>query len=55
MRIRFSLAVFGLCLMLYSLCGCETVKGAAKGGAEGLSKDIEEAKKADKWMQENLW
>ncbi len=36
-------------------CGCNTVGGAAKGAADGAKKDYEEAKKADAWLQENLW
>ena len=45
-------------ILLITLQGCETVKGAAKG----LKKDINsfqdensDLNKADAWMQENLW
>lgn len=44
------------------LCGCQTVKGAVEGGAEGAKKDWESAGKsenllwkADAWVQEHLW
>ena len=50
MLTRFSLAFCGLCLVVL-ISGCNTCKGAA----EGLSKDVEEAKKADTWIQKNLW
>ncbi|MCB9747120.1 MAG: hypothetical protein H6755_01790 [Candidatus Omnitrophica bacterium] len=33
------------------LHGCETAKGAA----QGFQKDWEDAKEADKWIQEHLW
>ncbi len=39
LHVRCILAVCGLCLSLLLLNGCETVKGAVKGGAEGISKD----------------
>jgi len=48
------------------LTGCETLKGTVTGAADGLSKDVQNlsnpdrngwnaAKKADAWMQQNLW
>lgn len=41
------------------MAGCDTVmgacKGAAKGAAEGAKKDWQSAKKAEAWVQENLW
>ena len=60
-------------LMLPLICGCETLKGSARGfgkdiqntekGADSLSKAATDPdkngwhalKKADGWMQENLW
>ena len=66
MRFKVSLVILGLYFILVSLTGCETVKGVAKGGAEGFSNDYTNiskhiknsfaaAKKADKWIEENLW
>lgn len=55
MRCRLALAICGLCLLVVLLSGCETVRGAAKGGAEGFCKDWESAQKIDSWMRENLW
>jgi len=37
------------------ISGCNTVYRASKGAAEGAKQDLEEAKKADAWMQKNLW
>ncbi len=48
------------------LTGCETVKGTVTGAAVGMGKDVQNlsnpdkngwnaAKKADAWMQSNLW
>lgn len=55
MRFKAPLIILGLYLILIFLAGCETVKGAAKGGAEGFSEDWENTKKVDKWMRETLW
>ena len=55
MRFKVSLVILGLYFILVSLTGCETVKGMAKGGAEGFAKDWQNAKKTDKWIEENLW
>ena len=59
-----------LMALIVPAAGCETVKGtasgAASGAASGLSKDVYNAadpdkngwhiiKKADAWMQKNLW
>lgn len=49
-KIRGAFVVFSLLNMLL-LFGCETIKGAG----EGMKKDWESAKKADGWMQDNLW
>ncbi len=48
------------------LIGCETLKGTVIGAANGMSRDLQNAsnldkngwnavKKADAWMQQNLW
>jgi len=44
------IGLFSVCL-----CGCNTVGGAAKGASDGAKKDYEQAKKADVWLQDNLW
>ena len=51
-----------LAVFMITVYGCETVKGAFKGGIEGAKKDWANAKdtgtplaKADEWMQKNLW
>ncbi len=53
---------FAFAIFIISLAGCETTKGAIQGGAEGASRDWENAKglwaglqKADAWVQKNLW
>lgn len=50
-------AIFFLILgfLLVSFSGCNTVKGAAKGAADGFSQDWKEAKKIDDWLQKNAW
>jgi len=55
MHFKASLIILGLCIILISLAGCETIKGAAKGGAEGFTKDWQNAKNIDDWIRENLW
>lgn len=59
MRFRLALAICGLYLVLIVLSGCETIKGTARGGADGFSKDWqntkENIKEADDWIRENLW
>jgi len=54
--------VFILLIFVIAVYGCQTVKGACKGGTEGASKDWESRKgliaqimKADDWIRENLW
>ena len=47
------LAVLLSCAVL--MAGCHTVAGAASGAAVGAKKDYQEAKKADVWLQDNLW
>ena len=46
------LLMFGLTLFLQ---GCGTMKGVAKGATEGAKEDWEAIKKADSWMEENMW
>ena len=41
--------------LAFCLQGCSTFKGAAKGAAEGAKEDWSALKKADGWIQENLW
>lgn len=52
---RSLVALVFICLLAVSACGCNTVGGAAKGASEGAKKDYQEMKKADAWLQENLW
>jgi hypothetical protein len=47
------LAVLFACALF--LAGCHTVSGAASGAAAGVPKDVEQVKKADAWLQKNLW
>jgi predicted small secreted protein len=44
-----------LIVFAVSVSGCNTVYQASKGAAEGAKQDVENAKKADVWMQKNLW
>ena len=60
--IKKATLLFMFIVFIITLSGCETVKGAFKGGIEGTKKDWENAKgagaalmKADDWMQKNLW
>ena len=59
MRFRFALTIYGLCLMLMLVSGCETIKGVAKGGADGFSQDWHNTKdniqQIDEWAREKLW
>ena len=45
MRGKTSLVILGLCFLLIFLCGCETIKGATKCGANGFSQDMQNTKK----------
>ncbi len=49
--------VLVLALLLGSVFvyGCETIKGIGQGAAEGAKKDWQALKKADNWVQKNLW
>lgn len=49
--IKKSFAFFILAIFIGCLSGCETIKGAA----EGATKDWATLKKADNWLQKNLW
>ncbi|MFC1658764.1 hypothetical protein ACFL1D_05210 [Candidatus Omnitrophota bacterium] len=51
MRFWPAITICGLCILLFALSGCETLKGAA----EGFSQDWQNAKKVDNWLQEHLW
>lgn len=42
-------------VFLVSFSGCSTIKGAAKGAAEGFSQDWQKAKKIDDWLREHAW
>jgi predicted small secreted protein len=53
--IRRICIVFCICLAGIVFSGCNTVGGAAKGASDGAKKDYEQAKKADVWLQDNLW
>ncbi len=60
--IKKSALLFMLVVFIITVSGCETVKGALKGGTEGAKKDWKTAKnagaalmKADEWIQKNLW
>ena len=59
MRFKAPLIILGLYIILISLSGCETIKGAVKGaatgGSEGFSKDWNSVKRMDDWFRENLW
>jgi len=59
---RFLTVIFLLSAVSFGAAGCETMKGATTG----LGKDVENTaenvpdlwarlKKADAWMQENMW
>jgi predicted small secreted protein len=53
--IRKTVLLSALIIFVISITGCNTVYRASKGAAEGAKQDVEEAKKADAWMQKNLW
>lgn len=60
--LKKALALFYICAFLFTLAGCETMKGAASGIYEGAKKDWAgvngawgKLKDADAWMQKNLW
>ncbi len=55
-----------LLIILIIFTGCQTIKGATCGAASGLNQDVQNIsnpdqngwnalKKADAWVQENLW
>lgn len=43
--------LFLLSVLLFTLSGCNTVKGAA----DGFTKDWREAQKVDDWLQKHAW
>ena len=53
--IKKRLMFFILPAFLILICGCETIKGAFKGGAEGVKKDLGAIKKANDWVRRTLW
>lgn len=64
--IRQTALFLGLIIIAGSLAGCNTLfrasKGAAVGAASGAKQDVadfknavNESKKADVWMKDNLW
>ncbi len=64
--IKQTVLFLGLMIFMVSLAGCNTLfrtsKGAAEGAASGAKQDvvdlknaINETKKADAWMKDNLW
>jgi predicted small secreted protein len=62
LMLKKALALFIFSAFLFTLEGCETMKGAASGTYEGAKKDWVgvqntwgKLKEADAWMQKNLW
>jgi predicted small secreted protein len=53
--LKKSMILFALSVFVILIAGCETVKGAAQGAAEGVKKDWQTAVKADAWVKKNLW
>ena len=60
--IKKTTLLFLFIVFIITVSGCETVKGAFKGGIEGAKKDWETAKNAgtalmgaDEWTRKNLW
>jgi len=54
----FKRTIFAIIVLMFTLQGCETMKGASNG----MIKDIEKLrgedgviKKADNWVKKNLW
>lgn len=49
--------VFWGLLLLFSFlwAGCNTIKGATKGAAEGVKEDWKVLEKADQWFREHYW
>lgn len=56
---RRAIFFFLMLVAAVSLSGCYTLKGAAKGTAEGFTKDASIAwnsvNKADAWLQQKAW
>ena len=55
LMVRKALVLCAACVVLMIASGCHTVYRASEGAAKGAQEDIEDAKKADAWMQKNLW
>ena len=53
--IRTGFAVACVMAVLFLTSGCNTISCTAHGAVDGAKKDYKEAKKADAWLQENLW
>ena len=60
--IKKATLLFMFIVFIVTLFGCETAKGALKGGIDGIRRDWEAAKnvgaalmRTDEWMQKNLW
>ena len=52
--LKKSLLVAVLIGVLFSLMGCETLKGSVQGAGEGAKKDWENAQKVDAWLRDQL-
>ncbi|MBM3254787.1 MAG: hypothetical protein FJZ08_00580 [Candidatus Omnitrophica bacterium] len=52
---RHSLFFSVSCCLLILLNGCQTVRGAVGGAAEGAKRDWRDAKEADQRLREVLW
>jgi len=56
---RRTIFLFLMLVAAVSLSGCYTIKGAAKGAAEGFTKDVSitwnSVNKADAWLQQKAW
>ena len=55
LMIKRTAIFFILSIFLILIGGCETIKGAFSGAADGAKKDWKAAKQADQWMRDNLW
>jgi len=55
MTIKKAIPIFALFIFLIFVAGCETIKGAFTGTAEGMQKDWKAMQGIDAWMRENLW
>lgn len=53
--LKKSIVLFALSVFVVLITGCQTIKGGAKGAAEGMKKDWQTALEADAWIKKNLW